>query len=214
LGADGWDSPDLRFDLLDGAYFSTHFWAGDPRQVVVDFGQAYSTTYGTQPDALAALGYDATGVLLQAIAEAGVDNPSVVKDEMAGIAYEGVTDKIAFDEFGDPIKGAAIVAIEGGQTSFFKWVAPISRLVATNDSPTEWPQTTILTATIATGSDVAYAWRLGDGSIGSGQTVTHTYPMPDDFTAVVTASNRFNSITATTTVKVIGYRVFLPVVMR
>jgi branched-chain amino acid transport system substrate-binding protein len=214
LGADGWDSPGLRFDLLEGAYFSTHFWAGDPRQVVVDFVQAYSTTHGTRPDALAALGYDATSVLLQAIANAGVDDPSVVKDEMAGIAYEGVTDKIAFDEFGDPIKGAAIVAIDGGQTSFFKWVAPISRLVATNDGPTAWPQTTTLTATIATGSDVAYAWTLGDGSTASGQTVTHTYPMPGDFTAVVTASNRFNSITATTTVKVIGYRVFLPVVIR
>jgi branched-chain amino acid transport system substrate-binding protein len=214
LGADGWDSPDLRFDLLEGAYFSTHFWAGDPRQVVVDFVQAYSTTYGTQPDTFAALGYDATGILLQAIAEAGVDDPSVVKDEMAGIAYEGVTDKIAFDEFGDPIKGAAIVAVEGGQTSFFKWVAPVSRLVATNDSPTEWPQTTTLTATVSTGSDVAYAWTLGDGTTASGQTVTHTYPAPGDFTAVVTASNRFNSITTTTTVKVIGYRVFLPVVMR
>jgi ABC-type branched-subunit amino acid transport system substrate-binding protein len=83
---------------------STHFWAGDPRQVVVDFVQAYSATYGTQPDTLAALGYDATSLLLQAIAQAGVDDPSVVKDAMAGIVYEGVTGKIAFDEFGDPIK--------------------------------------------------------------------------------------------------------------
>ena len=83
---------------------STHFWPGDPRQVVVDFVQAYSTSYGTQPETFAALGYDATGILLQAIAEAGVDDPSVVKDAMAGIAYEGVTGKIAFDEFGDPIK--------------------------------------------------------------------------------------------------------------
>ena len=83
---------------------STHFWPGTPRQVVVGFVETYSTTYGSQPDALAALGYDATGVLLQAIAQAGVDDPSVVKDEMAVIAYEGVTGRIAFDEFGDPVK--------------------------------------------------------------------------------------------------------------
>jgi len=214
LGADGWDSPDLRRDLLEGAYFSNHFWPGDPRQVVVDFVETYSTTYGTQPDALAALGYDATGVLLQAIAEAGVDDPSVVKDEMAGIAYEGVTDKITFDQFGDPIKGAAVMRIEGGQAALFKWVAPISQLSVVNDGPTDWPQTTTLTATVATGSDVTYAWALGDGSTASGQVVTHTYPTPGDFTAVVTASNWFNSATVTSTVQVVGYRVFLPLVTR
>jgi branched-chain amino acid transport system substrate-binding protein len=214
LGADGWDSPDLRLDLLEGAYFSNHFWPGDPRQVVVDFVDAYSTTYGTQPDALAALGYDATGALLQAIAGAGVDDPSVVKGAMAGIAYEGVTDKIAFDEFGDPFKGAAVVAIEGGQTTLFKWVAPVSHLSAVNDGPTDWPQTTTLTATVATGSDVVYTWALGDGAAASGQVVTHTYPTPGDFTAVVTASNWFNSVTVASTVQVMGYRVFLPVVTR
>ena len=214
LGADGWDSPDLRRDLLEGAYFSNHFWPGEPRQVVVDFVETYSTTYGTQPDALAALGYDATGLLLQAIAEAGVDDPSVVKGAMAGIVYEGVTGKITFDEFGDSIKGAAVMRIEGGQTTLFKWVAPISQLSAVNDGPTDWPQATILTAMVATGSDVAYAWALGDGATASGRVVTHTYPTPADFTAVVTASNWFNSATVTTTVQVAGHRVFLPVVTR
>ena len=83
---------------------STHFWPGDPRQVVVDFVETYSMAYGTQPDGLAALGYAAAGVLLRAIAEAGVDDPSAVKGAMAGIAYEGVTGRIAFDELGDPVK--------------------------------------------------------------------------------------------------------------
>jgi hypothetical protein len=38
--------------------------------------------------------------------------------------------------------------------------------------------------------------------------------MPGEYAAVVTASNWFNSITATTTVEVIGYRVLLPVLLR
>ena len=214
LGGDGWDSPGLRFDLLEGAYFSTHFWPGDPRQTVVDFVETYSTTYGTQPSTLGALGYDAAGILLQSIAEAGVDDASVVKDAMAGIAYDGVTDKIAFDEFGDPIKGAAVINITGGETSFVKYVAPVSKPVATSDSPTDFRETTTLTATVATGSDVVYTWALGDGSIRNGQVVTHTYGTVGTFTAVVTASNRINSVTATTTVEVIGHQVYLPVVMR
>jgi PKD repeat protein len=71
-----------------------------------------------------------------------------------------------------------------------------------------------MTATVATGSDVVYTWALGDGSTTSGQVVTHTYPVPGDFTAVVTASNWFNSATVTSSVRVAGYRVFLPVVTR
>ena len=202
LGGDGWDSPDLRLDLLEGAYFSTHFWPQDPRQIVVDFVEAYSTTYGTRPDALAALGYDATGVLLQAIAEAGVDDATAVKDKMADIVYEGVTGKIVFNEFGDPIKGAAIVKIEDEQTTFVKFVAPVSNLVAMNDSPTNLGETTTLTATVMTGSDVTYTWTLGDETVTSGQVVTHTYGTAGVFTAIVTASNRMNTITATTTVTI------------
>jgi branched-chain amino acid transport system substrate-binding protein len=103
-GADSWESPDLRLDLLEGAYFSTHFWAGDPHPVVVDSVQVYSTTYGTQPNSMSAQGYDATGILLQAIAEAGVDDTLVVKDKMAPIEYDGVTGEIIFNEFGDPVR--------------------------------------------------------------------------------------------------------------
>ena len=82
----------------------THFRSGNPRQAVMGFVDAYSAAYGTQPDALAALGYDATSILLRAIAQAGVDDPSAVKDAMAGIAHEGVTGRVAFDEFGDPVR--------------------------------------------------------------------------------------------------------------
>jgi branched-chain amino acid transport system substrate-binding protein len=214
LGVDIWGFPELRLDLLEGAYFSTYFWPGDPRQIVVDFVETYSTTYGTQPDALSALGYDATGILLQAIAEAGVDDAAVVKDKMAGIAYEGVTGKITFNEFGDPIKGAAVINITGGETAFVKFVAPVSNLVATNDGPTSVGQTTTLTATVTTGSDVVYTWSLGDGSIESGQVVTHTYGTAGAFTAVVTASNRMNSVTAATSVEVVPRHVYLPMLMR
>jgi branched-chain amino acid transport system substrate-binding protein len=198
LGVDLWGFPELRLDLLEGAYFSNHFWAGDPRQVVVDFVQAYSAAYGKQPDTLPALAYDAAGILLQAIAEAGVDDTSVVKDEMTSIAYEGATGRISFNEFGDPIKGAAVVKIESGQTNFFKWVGPVSRPAAKIDSMTDLGHTTTFTASVATGNDVTYTWAFGDGLTGSGQVVTHTYATSGAFTAVVTASNRMNSVTAQT----------------
>ena len=124
LGGDGWDSPELEFDLFEGGYHSNHYSPADPRPLVQNFVKAYEAKYGATPDALATLGYDAAGILLQSISEAGVDDPSVVKDKMAAIQYEGVSGKITYDEFGNPVKKAAIIKIEGGKPVFFKFVAP------------------------------------------------------------------------------------------
>ena len=57
-GGDGWDSPELQLDLVDGGYFSNHYSPADPRPVVQNFVSAYTEKYGATPDALATLGYD------------------------------------------------------------------------------------------------------------------------------------------------------------
>jgi len=124
LGADGWDSPDLDLEAVDGAYFSNHYSVYDPRPIVQDFIAAFDAEYSMTPDFVAVLGYDATNVLLQAIENAGVDDPAVVRDELAAIQFEGVAGEIRFDEVGDPIKKAAISHITGGEIEFVKFVAP------------------------------------------------------------------------------------------
>ncbi|MHB1317788.1 MAG: ABC transporter substrate-binding protein [Anaerolineae bacterium] len=124
LGADGWDSPELQLDLFEGGYFSNHYSPADPRPVVQNFVAAYTEKYGAAPDALATLAYDAAKILLQSISEAGVDDASVVKDAMSAVEYDGVSGKITFNEFGDPVKTAAVIKIEGGKTVFYKFVAP------------------------------------------------------------------------------------------
>ena len=124
LGGDGWDSPELEKDLFEGGYHSNHYHPEDPRPVLQNFVKAYKDKYGAVPDALAALGYDATKILLQSIAEAGVDDASVVKDKMAAISYEGVSGKIWYDAQHNPVKNAAIIKIEGGESKFYKSVAP------------------------------------------------------------------------------------------
>jgi len=134
LGADGWDSPDLDLEAVDGAYFSNHYSVYDPRPIVQDFIAAFDAEYSMTPDFVAVLGYDATNVLLQAIENAGVDDPAVVRDELAAIQFEGVAGEIRFDEVGDPIKKAAISHITGGKIEFVKFVAPA---VTTTEEPEE-----------------------------------------------------------------------------
>jgi hypothetical protein len=55
---------------------------------------------------------------------------------------------------------------------------------------------------VAAGNNLTYNWDLGDGSNDSGQVVAHTYPGVGSYTAVVTVSNSFSLLTATTTVTV------------
>ncbi len=84
--------------------------------------------------------------------------------------------------------------------------APITNVVATNDSPTTLGQTTTLTVTSnGTPGAVAYVWRFGDGAVGSGAAVTHVYALSGAFTAIVTATNAINSLTATTSVTITNF---------
>ena len=79
---------------------------------------------------------------------------------------------------------------------------PITGLSVVNDSPTWIGAPTTLTATVATGSNVTYAWDFGDGASDSGPVVSHVYPSVGTYTAVVTASNSAGAISDTSVVTV------------
>ncbi len=81
---------------------------------------------------------------------------------------------------------------------------PVAGLAVTNDGPTQLGGTTSLTSTIGGGSGVSYTWNFGDGSpqAPGGPVVAYPYSATGTFTAVVTASNTANQVTATTVVEV------------
>jgi glucose/arabinose dehydrogenase len=80
---------------------------------------------------------------------------------------------------------------------------PITGLTATNNSPVQLGKSVTLTATVETGDNIIYSWAFGDGTTGSDQIVTHTYATTGTFTAIVTASNTINLLTATTVVTIL-----------
>jgi len=124
LGGDGWDSPDTDLAAVDGGYHSNHYHPDDTRAVAQDFRRRYEAKYGKTPDALAALGYDAAMLLVQAIANAGVDDPAKVKDALAAIKMECVSGMITFDQYHNPIKSAAILHVKDGKVLFEASVSP------------------------------------------------------------------------------------------
>lgn len=196
LGGDGWHSPSLDLSVVEGGYYSTHFSSEDPRLVVQDFVDAYSAAHETDPDALAALGYDAAGILLQSLADAGVDDTARVRDAMSTVSFEGVTGPIMFDRYGDPLKKAALVKIEGGETHVVRLAGVrVAGMIARNDGPTDLGAATAFTATVETKSPPTYTWAFGDGTYGSGGFASHTYATAGTYTAVLTASSEYNQVT-------------------
>jgi uncharacterized repeat protein (TIGR01451 family) len=79
---------------------------------------------------------------------------------------------------------------------------PVSGLSAVNDSPTALGMPTIFSASVISGTNVSYAWDFGDGNGDTGPNAGHFYGAAGVYTAVVTATNTANVMTATTAVLV------------
>jgi branched-chain amino acid transport system substrate-binding protein len=130
IGGDGWDSPDLDPTASDGGYFTNHYSPTEDRPAVqtfvTNYGKKYKDDKGNAklPDALAALAYDATNMMLQSIKTAGADDPVKVKDAMAGGTYDAVSGHITFDAFHTPIKTVTIVHVTGGKAQYFTQIQP------------------------------------------------------------------------------------------
>lgn len=124
LGGDGWDSPDLDASASDGGYFTNHYAPDEPREVVQKFVENYKAKYGSTPDALAVLAYDATNMLLESIKKVGADDPSKVKDAVASGSFDGVSGTIKLDEQHNPIKTVTILQVLEGAVKFFTQVSP------------------------------------------------------------------------------------------
>lgn len=152
LGGDGWDSPklvEIGGKALEGCYFSNHYAADDQSPVVQNFITKYKAKYGETPDALAALGYDAAGLLVQSLrtlqtsqpavfeglhSSLGLDAKSRAKRAAAEKAlrdliaqtkdYPGVTGSISIDDQRNAVKSAVVLTIKDGKFAFVERVAP------------------------------------------------------------------------------------------
>ncbi len=127
LGGDGWDSPKLMEvggTAVEGCYFTNHYSQDDTAPMVQNFVKAYQAKYSAVPDALAALGYDATNLMLDAIQRAGSTDGDKIKDAMAKADFKAVTGQVKFDGDRNPVKSAVIIEIKGGKQVFKTTVNP------------------------------------------------------------------------------------------
>lgn len=109
-GGNGW-AVLVPESAAEGAYFPTPFDARSPRPEVRAFVTAYQNKYHEEPTAYAALAFDATKIIAQAVAKVGNDRIKV-RDYLANLPepYQGVTGPIAFGANGDPKDKQMLVA--------------------------------------------------------------------------------------------------------
>ena len=111
VGGDGWSVLASDTANADGVYVGAPFTPDDTHPEAHRFVQRFEKRYGITPDGNAALAYDATMLLADAVTHVGGDRRAI-RDYLADLAthgsYAGVTGPIAFSADGDPL-GKAIV---------------------------------------------------------------------------------------------------------
>ncbi|EPR40855.1 extracellular ligand-binding receptor [Desulfovibrio sp. X2] len=135
IGSDSWGSAELMQlcgDACKGLFFSTHYAAAGATGATKEFIDKFQKKYGYVPDDVAALTWDATRMMIQAIKNTGglkgdlAAQREQIRAALAAIPqFDGITGSMKFDAEGDPIKCAVIVKIsDQGEFTFYKSVCP------------------------------------------------------------------------------------------
>lgn len=135
LGGDGWDAPELwqlGGDALNGSYISTHYSPDDPSPKIQQFVREYKQRYqNLVPDAHAALAYDATLLLFDAIKRAGTTDGPQLRDALASTKdFDGVTGLISMDEHRNAVKPAVVLKLQDASFIYQEKILP--KIVETN----------------------------------------------------------------------------------
>lgn len=121
ISADGFDTELIVTvpgkELANDIYFSTHTYRADSRKEVTEFIKNYKKEYGIDPEnAFAPLGYDAIGLVADAIRRANSANPKKIKEALAKTnGYKAVTGAITYSRPNRvPVKGVSIISVKNG----------------------------------------------------------------------------------------------------
>jgi branched-chain amino acid transport system substrate-binding protein len=106
VGGDGWQGILEDTATSEGTYIGMSFTPEDPSPRARTFVAAFKKKFNTVPDAHAALAYDATYLIAQAIKAKGPDRKAV-RDYLRSLnretAYAGLTGPAYFEDTGDPV---------------------------------------------------------------------------------------------------------------
>ncbi len=114
FGGDGWDSSELLQaggEGIIGTYYSNHYSNMEDRPEVKAFVDAFRQKYNREPaNAMGALGYDAAGVLIDAIKRTTTYDSKGIRDAIASTTnFAGVSGTISIGPDGNAQKAGLIL---------------------------------------------------------------------------------------------------------
>jgi ABC-type branched-subunit amino acid transport system substrate-binding protein len=117
-GMAGWHHPDL-VELgrrhVEGARFTSLFFAGSRLPAVPEFAQRYQQAFAEAPEAFAAQGYDAARLVLMQLAR-GSTSREAVREGILGVrSFPGASGVFSMREDGNARKRPFLLGIENGQ---------------------------------------------------------------------------------------------------
>ncbi len=121
LGGDGWESPELfrlsGQNIKPGqAFISSHFSLQYPQQTGSSFVKDFRKTYGYPPNAVSALGFDAVGVLIDALNRTTTLNRKGLQQALISTSnFIGVTGTISINEKRNVVKDIYILKALGNE---------------------------------------------------------------------------------------------------
>ncbi|MGE4589467.1 MAG: ABC transporter substrate-binding protein [Acidaminococcaceae bacterium] len=129
LGADAWDSPVLvemgGAQPLNNTYFTNFYSIEDKNPVSNAFVEAYKKEYGQTPDSMAAMGYDAAKLLVDAIKRANSTDANKIKEALAATKkFSSVSGEMSLNDRHDAVRGVVIIELKDGKQVYKETVKP------------------------------------------------------------------------------------------
>ena len=122
LGGDGWVGDALQNgrEALNNTFISNHYSGDNPDPIVQNFVNAYRKRFNHEPDAIAALGYDAIKVLADSLTRAKSTAGPKVREAIASADVPGVTGHLKMNAKRNVDKPAVVqeVTYSGGKVTF------------------------------------------------------------------------------------------------
>ena len=122
LGGDGWVGDALQNgrEALKNTYISNHYSGDNPDPVVQNFVSSYKKRFNKDPDAIAALGYDAIKVLADSLTRAMSTEGPKLRDAIASADVPGVTGRLKMNAQRNVDKPAVVqeVTYADGKVNF------------------------------------------------------------------------------------------------
>lgn len=129
LGGDAWDSPRLveigSPQALNNTYFTNFYSVQDTNPTSQSFVEAYQKEYGQLPDSMAAMGYDAAYLLVDAIKRANSVDSAKIREALVTMKdFKSVSGNMDLSPTHDAIRGVVIIEMKDGKQVYKETVKP------------------------------------------------------------------------------------------